>query len=356
YARLRDRLMFASAARAGIAGAAAAFLAGVPAALAGLGVWALVISAYATQVVETLLLVRAAGVPPLAGFDQATYRRLARFGRYIVAGSLTTFLDRRTDDYFVGLFLGPAVLGLYSVAYRVLELVTTVSLRAVERVAFPVLAKLQDAPELVADAVRTSFRFVSFAAFPAFAGLAVVAPELVQVALGDDWNGAAQPLRILALGGFGLATTTVLPSVLRALGRPGLAVAIAAVKGVTIAAAFAVTARWSVEAVAWTFVVGAFLTAPVFLVSVCRLVPLSVRDYVAAGAGALGASLVMVGVLLGAAPVLEPLGPLLRLCASVLIGGLAYVGAASVLAPGRLSELRQRLRSLRAGDARRRLG
>lgn len=350
YARARDRLMFAEHARAGIASAIASFAVGVPVALAGYGVWALVVSAYAAQVVETTLLIRATGRIPLAGFDWASYRRLLRFGRHIVAGSMTTFLNRRADDYFVGLFLGPSALGVYAVAYRVLELVTTVFLRAVERVAFPVFAKLRGSPELMVDGIRTSFRFTSLVAFPAFAGLALVAPDLVLAALGASWAGVIDPLRILALGGIALCAVNVLPSAIRAMGYPQWNVAISAVHGVLVAGGFALTARWSVEAVSWVFTVGVLLAFPVFFVAVRRLVPVPIRGYLAEAAGPLGATAVMVTALLLLLPVLEPVGALVRLPAAVATGALVYTGAILVIGRSHVDELIDRLAALRGSD------
>lgn len=347
YARARAGLMFAEHARAGIAGAVATFVVGVGTALAGGGVWALVAGLYAGQAVETGLLARATGVIPASMFDRDAYRRLIRYGRHIVGASLTTFLERRSDDYFVGLFLGADVLGLYAVAYRVLELATTVFLRAVERVAFPVFAKLQARPDLLADGVRTSFRFVALVSFPAFAGLAVVASDLMVAALGATWVGAAAPLRALAVSGFALSATLVLPSVIRALNRPQWNVVINGSKGVVLAALFALAAQVNVTAVAWVFSAGVFLTLPVFLAAVKRLVPLDIGGYLAEGAAPLVASVVMVAGLAAVAPALGgwPVG--LRLATEVALGVGLYGAAILLVGRRHVHELRERIQSLR---------
>lgn len=346
YARARFGLMFAEHARAGIIGAVATFAAGVPAALAGWGVWALVAGFYAGMAVETALLARATGSVPFRQFDRAAYTRLVRYGRHIVAASLTTFLERRSDDYFVGLFLGPEVLGLYAIAYRVLELATTVFLRAVERVAFPVFAKLQTAPDLVADGVRTSFRFVALLSFPAFAGIAVVAPDLLVTVLGASWEGAGPPLRILAVSGFALSATLVIPSILRALGRPHWNVVINGIKGGVLAVMFAFAARVDLSAVAWVFTVGSFLTLPVFLVAARRLIPLDVRGYLAEGAAPLVATGLMVAGLVAVAPALATLGSGARLAVDILLGVVLYTAVITVVGRRHVRELGERIRAL----------
>lgn len=347
YGRVRAGLAFFDYAVAGIVAAVASFVVAVPLALAGGGVWALVGSLYAGLVVETAILARATGWLPRRRFDGEVYRRLVRFGRFIVAGQFTTFLNRRTDDYFIGLYLGAEVLGYYTIAYRLLELATTVFLRAVENVAFPVFAKLKSTPALVAEAVRTTFRYTSMVSFPAFAGLVFVAPDLVEVVLGGRWAPGVPALRILALAGFALSASNVLPSAVRAAGRPGWNVAISAVKGVLLAAAFAITARWGIEPVAWVFTAGAYLAFPAFFVAVQRLAPLRLGEYLGEGLRPLLATLLMAGALLATWPVLGPLSPFWRLTARVLLGAVVYLLALRVVGADHLRDLAVRLRGLR---------
>ena len=361
YARIRSRLEFDVHARAGLAGGAAELAVGIPVALAGLGVWALVAGFYANLILETGLLLRSTGALPWrgsgrdaaqapgTGFSGREYRRLLRFGRFIVAGSVTTFLNRRSDDFFVGLLLGPQVLGYYNIAYRLLELMTTVFLRAVERVAFPVFAKLQSQPRLVADGIRTSFRFTSLVAFPAFAGLMVVAPDAVLVALGGQWDAAVAPLRILALGGLALCATNVLPGAIRAAGYPQWNVTIAAVKGVLLAGAFWVAAGIGLEAVAWVFTAGVYLVFPAFLAAARRLFPVPVGGYLAEAAAPLAATLIMVAALWALGPVVDGWAPVWRLAANVAAGVTVYLAAAWLLARPQLQALAERARAVVSG-------
>lgn len=350
YAHLRAGLDFASQAGAGIAGAVVAGIAGVAAAVSGLGVWSLVITAYSGVLVETLLLFRVTGRVAVTGFDTVIYRELLGFGRFIVAGGITTFLHRRTDDYFVGLFLGAEILGIYSIAYRVLEVTTTVSLRAVERVAFPVFAKLQARPELMSDAIRTSFRFTSLVTFPMFVGLVLVAHDLVLVALGPRWLPAVTPIRILSVSGIALCATNVLPSVLRAVGLPQRALAIGAVTGVILTGAFAMAAQWSLDAVAWVFTIGVYAVFPFFYVAVRRTVPISIGAYLSEAVRPLLATTVMAVVVLLAGSFLHPLAPPARLGLEVAIGSASYALVLLIFARGLLGELQQRLGRFRHGD------
>ncbi len=345
FARIRAGLAFDSFAFAGVSGAVASFIFAVVTALLGGGVWALVAGLYAGLVVETVLLVRMTGWLPGVRIYRLPYARLVRFGWLIVAGDVTTFLNRRSDDFFVGLFLGAPMLGYYNIAYRLLELVTTMFLRAVERVVFPVLAKLQRTPELMADAMRTSFRFTSLSSFPAFAAVALLAPELVRVALGESWTPSVAPLRILSIAGFALAAVNVLPTAIRAAGQPQWNVAISATKGVLLAGAFAVAAHWNLAAVAWVFTAGMYISIPAFLLAARRLIPLSPRQYLGEATRPLLATAIMTAAVLAAATILPLRAPFARLSVEAVTAVASYALAAAFVARDQLQELRQRLKT-----------
>lgn len=351
HAWVRTQLDFATVARAGVAGGVAEFVVAVPLAAAGYGVWVLVVGFYATAVMETLVLFRASRGVPLVGFDAGEYRRLARFGRYVVGTSFATFLNRRTDDFFVGLFLGPEILGYYTVAYRLLEFVTTVFLRAVRQVTFPVFSKLQRAPHLVADAIRTSFRFTSLVAFPAFAGLAVIAHDAVTVVLGAQWLPAVDTLRILAWSGLALCATNVLPGALRAAGHPQWETVISGVKGILLAAAFAVAAGFGLEAVAWVFTVGVYMAFPVYYLAARQLFPVPIGAYLAEAAGPAVATGAMVAGVLIAQSLWATLQPIGRLGMAVTFGVAIYLLVTAVVAGKTLRELYHRLHGLRGGGS-----
>ena len=354
YARIRSELAFGSHARAGLAGGVAELAVGIPVAMAGFGVWALVAGFYANLLVETGALLRYTGRLPWRAFGAAEYRRLLRFGRYIVFGSFTTFLNRRSDDFFVGIVLGAEILGYYTVAYRLLEFMTTVFLRAVERVAFPVFAKLQSTPALVADGIRTSFRFTSLVAFPAFAGLVFVAPDAVTVVLGDSWAPATGPLRILAAAGIGLCAVNVLPSAIRAAGYPQWNVAIDAVRGGLLAIAFYAAAGLGLEAVAWVFTAGVYIVFPAYFGAARRLFPLPLGGYLREAVAPLVATGAMVGVLALVSPAIQGWSPAWRLSVNVAGGMTLYLAVAFLVAREPLVSLQARARGVIAGSTGRR--
>ena len=79
---------------------------GVLVAVAGGGVWALVVESLSRAATSSILLVLAAGWLPRAVFDRDSLRRLWSFGRHMTVSNLLNYGIRNIDNLLVGRFLG----------------------------------------------------------------------------------------------------------------------------------------------------------------------------------------------------------------------------------------------------------
>ncbi len=66
-------------------------------------------------------------------------------------------------------------------------------------VAFAAFAKIQHDPAAVAANTRLAVRLMAFVTFPVLWGIAAVAPELVELAIGPTWHASILPLTLVAL-------------------------------------------------------------------------------------------------------------------------------------------------------------
>jgi O-antigen/teichoic acid export membrane protein len=297
-ALLRRELAFRQLAVRGLAATVAGGAVGVGMALAGWGVWSLVGQILANTAVGTVLLWLACPWRPGRAVSRSRFVELFRFGANILGERVALFTSRRSDDFLVGLVLGPVALGLYTAAYRILLLVTETVVWTVEGVAFPLFSRLQGDAERTRRAFATVTQLCSAVAVPAFLLLAVLAPDLTRLALGPQWTGAIPVLQILALVGIPHAVTYLNKAVVNAAGRPGLSLRLAVVTGVVNLVGFAVAVRWGILAVAASYVVCGYLLAPVSVWTVSRVVEVEAGRYlrllvapVASGAAMLAATL-----------------------------------------------------------------
>lgn len=154
--------------------------------------------------------------------ERAAAREVVSFGAPVAIAVFVTGALFTIDSLFVGIRLGSGPVGLYTIAERIPDAAITRVSIVISGVAYPVFraANLREG-RLAAgylDALRFQVAFVLFVAI----GLASAGPALVPLVLGDDWQGATQPLRFLAFSAAGLALTTGAADVFKAVGRPRL--------------------------------------------------------------------------------------------------------------------------------------
>lgn len=149
--------------------------------------------------------------------DRTLARRTLRFGLKAYVGRVLLVGNYRVDQWILAGIAGPRELGLYSIAVawgEVLFYLPTV-LMIVQR---PYLVRASEG-----DAARRSaiaFRIGVMCTVPAAAAMIVAAPLLCGAIFGEEFVGAVDDLRLLALGAFGIVALQQLGDALTARGAP----------------------------------------------------------------------------------------------------------------------------------------
>jgi len=96
----------------------------------------------------------------------------------------------------------PSIRRWYAMSMKLIDLVIELVCSPISRVALPMLSeRQQDQPAFEASFVRLTTGAVLIGV-PSLVGLALVAPEAVDTALGTGWQGSATVIRVLL--GYGL--------------------------------------------------------------------------------------------------------------------------------------------------------
>lgn len=329
---LQRRFLFRLLAIRSIVGAVAGGVAGVAAALAGWGVYALVAQQLVAGLVDVITVWSAAAWRPSLSYSFRHLRDLVGFSAHIVGAGFLDVLGRRSDDLIIGVFLGDVGLGLYAVAYRVLQVLTQVVAKPGTLVAFTAFSRLQDDHARVRLGFYESTRIASVVSMPIFVGLALVAPLAVVLVFGDKYAGSGEVLRILALVGVAYGVGHYNASVYLAIGRPDVRLKILAINVVAHVAAVLIAVQWGIVAVAAAVAVRVYLLMPLDLVALRRLIELSPKRYFANFIPATLACFVMALVVVGILSL--PIAPALALALAIAGGGVAYGLSLKVIAPG----------------------
>jgi PST family polysaccharide transporter len=188
-------------------------------------------------------------------------------------------------------------------------------------------------------------RFMSLFAHPALAGVAVTAPELVPVLLGAQWAAAIPLVQVMALAALVQSIAYRSEVVANALGRPTMpAFFFAGVLAVMVGGMFAFHPTGALAALG-VWMVAMLGLAPIWIVMVCRLTGWSPLALLGPGSRALGAALVMAGIVLAADHLLlGELRVVTRLLVKVATGLVSYAAVTLVLNRQAVLELRGLIR------------
>lgn len=252
---------------------------GIILAMNSFGVWSLVAKELVFSFVGVLLLWRVSDWRPGFRISLEHFRELFAFGVNIMGFNFVNFFNRKSDNLLIGYYLGATALGYYTVAYRLLIIVTQLMNSATSKVALPTFSRMQTQPQKMRSAFYKVTKMTSFVSFPIFIGMSALAPEIVQVLFGEEWLPSIPVMRVLSLIGVLHSVQFFNGTVLLAMNKPswrlwaGTFIAICNVVG------FFIVVNWGITAVAVSYVIIGYLTAPIFLFLVKKTINISFKDY-----------------------------------------------------------------------------
>jgi PST family polysaccharide transporter len=346
YALAQRQLEFRARTAAEVADVVVRGLTGIGLALAGAGAWSLVVGYLVGTATLTAVLWALVPWRPRLRIRRAHLRDLVGFGGTLSAVSVIGAVIGNVDYAFIGRVLGPASLGLYTLGFRLPELIVVNLAIVAGEVLFPAFAAVDQ--RALADAFLISLRYTLMVALPCAAVLVVLAEPLVLAAFGDRWRGSIAPMRLLTLYALAVAVGIPAGTAYKAVGRAGVLLKLAIPRGVLLIAAVAVFVDRGIAAVAACQAAVAGLFAAIGIVLACRLLAAPARDLWAAAWPALASAGAMLVVMLPLEAALERPWP------SLLAAGAA--GSATYLAVlwrlDRRSLLRLRDMALARGSSR----
>jgi O-antigen/teichoic acid export membrane protein len=324
---LQRKLAFKSLAARSMAAKTVGGIVGVTMALTGFGVWSLVGQKIAGSIAGVIVLWRASDWRPGFNVSKKHYVELFNFGISVVGNNLLVVVMQRSDDFLIGFYLGPTLLGYYTIGYRLLLITISLVTGIINAVAFPAFSRLQDSPERMRRAFYQVIQYTILLAFPVFIGLGTLAPELIPAIFGAKWTPSVPVMQVLALIGILQSVIAFKGSVMRAFGKPSWQFGIMFLTSVSSVLGFLLVVRWGIVAVAASLVIVNYLLAPVSYVAVRRLINIDLRTYLGQFVAPLSASLLMVIVIMGLKQVLksEELNLYLQLFIYVTAGALTYL-------------------------------
>ncbi|OBB35441.1 lipopolysaccharide biosynthesis protein [Mycobacterium sp. 852002-51961_SCH5331710] len=196
----------------------------------GFGVWSLVYGQLIGAVALTVLYWWVARNPINYGFDTHEARQLVGYGLSVTGVTLLAFGIANVDYAVVGLRLGDTALGLYTLAFRIPDLLVLSLCIVISEVLFSSLSRLQHDRQQVGEHYLQVVTIVVPLTAPICVGLAAAAPAVIGTLYGPEYADAAPVLAVLAMYGLIHSASYHAGDVFKAIGRPGLLTATGAAK------------------------------------------------------------------------------------------------------------------------------
>jgi O-antigen/teichoic acid export membrane protein len=167
----------------------------------GFGYWALVMQLLLQQLFTTLLSFPMSGYYPRLPQHLLDISTLLTFGGYSAAYGLVNYFARNLDNVLVGKFWGATALGYYSRAYFLMTLPGLMIIGIFRGTLIPAMASLRKDPLRMEAAYLRGLRLMIVLGCTLAVGLAVTAPEVVEIGYGSRWSAVAPILLWLSVAG-----------------------------------------------------------------------------------------------------------------------------------------------------------
>jgi O-antigen/teichoic acid export membrane protein len=297
----------------------------------GWGYWSLVLGNLARYTVRSILVV-AAHPHRFALPRRESLGGPLTFGWHVLVSVVASSAYEKLDNVTAGRLLGQAALGIYGMAWTLanvpMEKLTTLVTTTIPTY----FAAVQTEPAALRRYLRTLTETLALTTFPATIGLALVARDLIPLALGHKWDGVVVPLEILSVYVTFRSIVALLAKLLTAVGNPRFVMWDDLAALIILPTGFYIGSYWGTSGIAWGWVVAYPLVALPLYWKTFKTIEMPVRDYLRALRPAFHGTVAMVlavGLLKWALLPKEPV--LLRLVLEIVTGAAAYVSTLFLL-------------------------
>lgn len=292
----------------------------------GYGVWSLVFGQLAGALASVILVWMVLPWRPRLTLDRKIARGLMKFGASVTAIDIINEITDNIDYVIVGRVFGLVPLSIYTLAYRLPEMLLIGNLWVMGGVVFPAFSTIQDRPNELRKGFLASVRLVELIAVPVSLGLLIAADPIVRVVFGEQWLDAIPVLRVLAIYAWVYSLGYHVGGFYKAIGRPDILLQLSILTLVIIIPALLIGARFGIIGVAIGHLVAILIRRVISLGLATRFVNVTLMDIFGELKSSLIAALVMVPITLAVSYLTMGLNPFLQLIFIVLSGAVSYLG------------------------------
>jgi O-antigen/teichoic acid export membrane protein len=298
--------------------------------------WALAIGIVFGQVMGVVLSYAMHPYRPRLCFSKI--REIWSFSIWMLVSGVGGYLNGRVDQYIIGGFGSPKLLGHYTVGADFAYLPSGELIFPMSRALFPTYSKLGNKPRQLANAYLNVLSVIAVLALSTSVGLSLVSQDLALVVLGEQWAESGTFIFWLALAAGAAACSGSVVLILQAAADPRLVASQSWMRTlVTIVILVGAAHFTDAEGVAIARLIATLLLVPTYFYHLMRTVPVSVGDLLGVLWRPGTAAAVMAAAVVGLSAQVPNYPPALRLAIEVPAGATVFTATllALWLAAGR---------------------
>ncbi len=299
----------------------------------GFGAWSLIAGQLVGAALSVIMFWVIVPWRPRLSLARAHVRPLISYGSQIIYNSGLSTLLINLDYLLVGRYMNAAVLGVYTLAFRIPELLIKQFSGILGKVIFPVYATMRGDRKSLTRGFLLTTQYVNLITVPLGIGLALVSESAILLFFGEKWLEGAPVMFAISIYSMLRAVPFNAGNVYKAIGRPGLLVQIHIGQAIVSIPAlwWAVAVAGSIEVVAWTQVGLVLVAGVVKLIIAMQVLDTSVGEIVKVLRPSFVSGGIMAVAVWGSMQLTTDLLPILQLIIHVSIGAVVYFSALWVL-------------------------
>ena len=228
-------------------------------AFSGYGVWSLVAQYGLMSLINTIILCFINRWVPSFKFSHESFHRLFNFGSKILLGGILDRIYRHIYQLLIGKFFTASILGFYSQASNFKKMTILTLFETINKVTYPLFAKMQDDREVLKSTYRKIIKLNSFLIVQAMVMIGILAKPFIVLLIGEKWLPSVPILQLLCLSGVIYHFSRIFHNALLAIGRSDITLRLEIVFKVSITIAIVIGMNYGLYGLIAAEVVSAYI-------------------------------------------------------------------------------------------------
>lgn len=277
-ADLTHRLAFKQLGLRSIAASLVTGVIAIIAAVLGAGAWALAIQFVLVAAFNALFLWLINPWHPKYLVNRNSFNKLFGFGWKLALSGLINEVYLNIYRMVIGKMFSPVILGYYTQAQSFQSLASKSLVEMLQKVTYPVLAKVNTDPTRLKRGYKTMIRISSYVVFPAMIGMALVSEPLIVTLVGEKWRDSIPFLKLLCISGALYHLHSINLNVLKVLGRSDLFLRLEIIKKVNTTIAVIVGLQFGIWGLLTAQVVSSYVALFINMYYTRRFIDYSITE------------------------------------------------------------------------------